>query len=334
MIISKIKVGNIIYYNLHAEQTVTDVYYSGSNIGINNEQLSKNTLERVATDFKQNNNKYDLILDFDNLNTIQNNLLPTLIEIKKSAKLFAFLNIQKRIIEKLGDKFINGRKNQEINGFYKIFYLTQKFTIEIKDGSRYFQKKFSSYLKKHSVKPKTINSSHFSSSVYISPYIDVKSMIADQNDFFVYSLYILALKIKAHWMKDLIKPILVCQNLNSAYIASILSSFLGLDILIFDKLGPINKLYSVLDKKVEENKPYLVVSDVVCLGTEVKIAKSLITFLGGKYLGNVTLIRIETLSPKDYDIDEIEQVFSVSRNNNPIKYKITTALDKKEKNEK
>ena len=159
--------------------------------------------------------------------------------------------------------------------------------------------------------------------------IDIKCMISKDKEFFIYAIYQLAIKMNNHWssLREKDKPTLICQNLNSSYIASILSSFLKLDILILDNLGPINKLYSTLDNKIEENKKYIVVSDVICLGTEIKIAKNLITFLGGKYVGNASIIRIQTLNPIDKTFDDAECVFTITKENNPFKYQIKTALN-------
>lgn len=128
---------------------------------------------------------------------------------------------------------------------------------------------------------------------------------------------------------DLIeKPILVCQSLNSSLIASILSNLLNLDILVLDKIGPINKLYSRLDKTIKI-KNYIIVSDLVCLGTEVKIVKNLIEFLGGQYLRNVALIKIETLNVSHINKKEATiAVFSINKGNNrSLNYKITTNLE-------
>ena len=105
-----------------------------------------------------------------------------------------------------------------------------------------------------------------------------------------------------------------------------------LDILIFDKIGPITKLYNKLEKHNFENRKYIVVSDLVCLGTEVKITKSLIEFSGGKYLGNVSLTKIETLTRDDLKLESVDRtisIFSISnRNNVDLNYYIYTNLKK------
>ena len=117
--------------------------------------------------------------------------------------------------------------------------------------------------------------------------------------------------------------------MNSAYIVSVLANLLKLDILILDKIGPINKIYNRLDKTISEDRKYIVVSDLVCLGTEVKIVKSLIQFMGGKFLGNVSIIKTETLSKADIKrFDATIAVFSINKSNNKeIGYNIKTDLE-------
>lgn len=120
--------------------------------------------------------------------------------------------------------------------------------------------------------------------------------------------------------------VLVCQNLNSSFIASILSSFLLIDLITLDHIGPINKVYNEIEKKFSSELEYIIVSDVVCLGTEVRIAKNLIEFSGGKYIGNVCIVRIMTMLEKDRYKDT-ESIFEISKDNNPLDFKILTALD-------
>lgn len=101
-----------------------------------------------------------------------------------------------------------------------------------------------------------------------------------------------------------------------------------LDVLILDQIGPINKLYRTLNQKIEENRSYIVVSDLVCLGTEVKITKSLIDYLGGKYCGNVSIVRTESILPEDKTLSNIETVFIINKDNyKELNYEIKTALN-------
>ena len=105
-----------------------------------------------------------------------------------------------------------------------------------------------------------------------------------------------------------------------------MSSFLKWDILSIDHIGPVNKVYSNIGNKITSDSEYIVISDVVCLGTEVRICKNIINYSGGKYIGNGSIVRINTLDGDQYK--NTVSVFNISKDNNPINYQIKTALSK------
>ena len=299
--------------------------------------MTLGTLKRIVEDFGDNNHT-EVILDFENVLDVQNNLNPVVSQLKINSKTLILLNVNFQIITKLGIDIFNNPNNKANSEFFELFIVSDTLSTVILKTEELFTNEFIKYLIKHSIDNEGYNKinnkipiisdfiPHISSSVYITKYIDVKRMISDDKAFFIYCLYKLSLIVRKQWLAK--KPTLVCQNLNSSYIASILSSFLKFDILVFDKLGPTNKIYSTLDNKIETDKEYLIVSDVVALGTEMKIAKSLITFLGGKYLGNISLIRIETLHPEVKQYGNTSSLFTISKDNNPIEYQILTELNK------
>src|SRR5690606_8207217 len=105
---------------------------------------------------------------------------------------------------------------------------------------------------------------HTSSFVYLTSYVDIKKFMSHEKQLLLFSIYKLAMKIKNEWNVEIDNdPILVCQSMNSSYIVSVLSSMLNLDILILDKIGPVNKLYNRLDKTISASRKYIVVSDMV-----------------------------------------------------------------------
>jgi len=327
MIISRIVKSDIVYYQLHAEQAVTATYIDEEGSGIFEEVLTLNTLERIVDDFKSFPG-YNLILDCQNLKSCQNNLKKKIKDFKDIAKSVVLTNAQKEIVEKLDLAIFSNPNNVEDGERFLCFYVSDKDDFAI-TNTTLFDDAFKESLIRYSTSDGEDPIYHESSSVYLSNYINIKKMISLDKNLFIYAIYKLAIKINEHWFKELNikKPTLICQNLNSSYVASILSGFLKLDVLILDKLGPINKLYSTLDNKIKENESYLVVSDVVCLGTEMKIAKNLITFLGGHYLGNVSIIRVETLLSETKKFNDTECVFTITRENNPTNFQILTALN-------
>jgi hypothetical protein len=340
MIISKIKISNCLYYHLHAEQTITSAFVDSGNIGISEQLVNETTLTKIIDDFRKEveDSPEVLVLNFENTNAIQNNQISKISELKSLNKNLILINVKKELIKELNLLSLFNNKNNIIDedNNYSVFncFETGKFQVSY-STQEIFKTHFLKLLKDNYTKPldgKEIY--HSSSSVYLSKWINIKKFISVDREFFLYAIYNLALKTYQKWFKNLnpldneSKPILVCQNLNSSYITSILSTLLRTDILILDQIGPINKMYSTLDSKIENNKKYIVVSDLVCLGTEIKIAKSLIEFLGGKYLGNVSIVRIQTIDPIYRSFDDAECVFVVDKESNKeIGYKISTALD-------
>ncbi len=339
MIISKIILDDCLYYHLHAEQTITAAFAEGRDLGILENEVTKVTFEKIIKDYNSINSKKprNLILNFEGVEAIQNNLLPKISEIRKLNPNLVFINIKSSLIKELGlDNLFNNSNNQiDGDGNFDDIYVSETLKLEYyKTINEIFEKKFLELLIYEYIDDISIDQSfHSSSSIYLHRWININNFISNDKPFFIYAIYQLAIKTYTKWknlfqIDESYKPILVCQNLNSSYISSILSNLLKTDILILDQIGPINKMYSTLDSKIENNKNYLVVSDLVCLGTEVKIAKSLIEFLGGNYLGNISIIRIQTIDPKHEPFRKSECVFTVDRSNNEdIGYVIITDLD-------
>lgn len=333
MIISKLITENYIYVNLHAEQVITANYLESSRDGIFVAELNLTTLNKVVTELLNETDKRDvLLLDFKFLAFLQPNLKSLFIDLKNGGYKIILLNIESKIIEDNGFGIVTNTNNELEGTTYKKFYFYDgeessvlPFELDINNA---FYEKFKKILIANKCTEENIK--HTSSFVYISSYIDIKKIITFEREFILYAIYKLAIKISEEYIIDKsTPPKLVCQSLNGSFIASILSTYLNLDIVIFDKIGPVNKLYSRLNKVIEEDCEYVVISDLVCLGTEVKIVRNLIHFLGGKYLGSIALIKVETLAKSHIDkIDTTTAVFSIRNSNNQeLGYKIYTNLE-------
>lgn len=339
MIISKLIAQDYIYINLHAEQVITANYLESSRDGISVRELNLTTVQNVMEDLQQNNHEdlpKVLVLDFKLLAFIQPNIKSNFIELKKNYELI-FVNIENKIIEDIGFDSLTNPNNLLEGSIYNRFFVFDENKAEVVslkiEEERLFEETFKEILKKYKVQDN--NERHTSSFVYISSYIDIKKIITCERNLILFAIYKLALKISSEYIQNnegnSIK--LVCQSLNGAFITSILSTYLNLDVVIFDKIGPINKLYSRLNKVIEDNAKYVVISDLVCLGTEVKIVKNLIQFLGGKYLGSISLIKVETLKTIKKE-DMTTAIFSINRKNNKeLGYSIYTNLEDIDKNE-
>lgn len=359
MIVSKLYTEHFIYYNLHCEEVITSNFINDIDLGIFCDRLSSETVKRVVADIEQEpeatQNK-NIAFDFDKIEATQPNLKTEFNGLRAKGYNIVFTNITLEVIEDFGYNILNHqsnitgelefldkdtssiRKKEGYKRFYynedqNNFYPIEKNIQEV--FKEYFKVKLEPYSEEH-------DKEHTSSFVYLKSYINLKKFISHEKDLYIYSVYLLACKILKEWKKkgyipfyrpQMVPkpdtPVLVCQSMNSAYIVSILSNLLKLDVLILDKIGPINKLYSSLNKNIVENRNYIVVSDLVCLGTEVKIVKNIIQFLGGTYLGNVSLIKTETLRKKDIKRkDATIAIFSIDRTNNKfLRYHIKTDLE-------
>ncbi len=327
---TKIKFENAFYFHLHAEEVIMSCI--DSNLSLSNiTQLRHITLESVSNSIPSDS-KHTVILDFNNLVSVQYNTETIIQQIRTKSINLILLNISGLLLEPLRVSILNNPKNiiNEHNVF-EVYYVSETYSDSIPNYKEVFEMEFESHLIKHTKDTGFIF--HNSSSVYINKYIDIKSFISYERKFFLVCIYFLSLQIKNLYEENsnsnTEKPWLVCQNLNSSLLTSVLSSILKWDLIILDKIGPINNLYANLNNVILPDKNYLVISDVICLGTEVKITKNLITYLGGNYIGNVSLVRVATLKEEDKYKNAIS-LYNINKLNNKIDLKISTSLNYEE----
>ncbi|WP_433780464.1 hypothetical protein [Flavobacterium anhuiense] len=337
MLISKIIHGDSIYFNLHAEQTISSSYFAAE-IGLYATELFDSTLSRINTDLDEieNSIKFILYLDFERIENAGKNLFDDLSSMRSKVKTLIFINLKQNILNQLSlsEDFLNNPNNHKVDEddkFAMFYFGNESVTEKYLDSKALFEGRLLEFIMHFNTGEKDKLFLHESSSVYLTSYIDIKKMISEDTSFMMFCLYHLSIKIKDSWIENNNdKPVLVCQNLNSSFISSVLSNFLQLDIMILDHVGPVNTHYSSLNSKIEEGKKYIIVSDVVCLGTEVKITKNIISFLGGRVIGNVSIVKLDTLLEKDIEYEKIKNisVFNINHtNNSKVNFKIKTAID-------
>jgi hypothetical protein len=304
MIISRLNCDNITFLNLHAEQSFEGAFGSFldkdiQQAGIFQNALSKSTIDNIVNEISERPILTDSIcFDFNGIELLQVNQDISFVEQiinKLSEKNILFTNIRKEIAISLGySDFV--KTETEIQN---ITIKNNNISIPLLSTKQAFESVFHDTLKSKYLDDKV--KFHKSSPVYINKFIDLKKFITYDQKLFIYSLYFLSIlmteqKETRDWYikKGEKEIVLFSQNMNSSYISSILSHYLQLDVTLIDHVGPINKLYSSFDKRIDRNKKYLVVADVVCLGTEAKISKNIIEFSGAEYIGNVSIVRINT----------------------------------------
>lgn len=357
MICSYLKNNDVGFICLHAEQAYTHISESALNsieletsrgsdrapdylgAAIHTKELTITTIVKLKKYFNCLNvdlPKY-ILLDFESISFIQKNLKTPLKELsvflnEKNSEMI-LLNISKEIQSSDGIsdlkyleeyKVLNQDSEEQFDNLsYDSIQKIRNELIIKKKGEKLissFEEQDPPYL-------------HESSSVYLTQYFNFKKFIGEDH-FVYYCLYKLALKMLEQnnfhsWaITPYSKVALFCQTLNSSFIGSILADLLGVDIYLVDHLGPINKIYtSKLHSELNIKYSYIVISDVLCLGTEVKNSKSIIEFFGARYLGNVAFLRLESRKEKDIDFKDIEFFYRINKDYNPVNYKIITDLD-------
>ena len=289
MIRAKIHNEDTVIFDLHAEQVFLNIgKVSRIKEGIFIKHLSNKPLDALKEHINEVT-QTNIYLDFSNLKSVQNNLKNIFLSILKTIlgndKNFFIVNINETIKKQL--------KLEEIFNELEIDYdkvnesdeiLTLNKNEIIKNYEEFKKNLFESKLVELLIKnTPNYNKIHSSSPIRLPKYINIKGLIHEKS-FFYYCLYILGLNIsKSFFQKNSKKVIFFCQTLNGAFIGSFLSELFNVDIIFLDHIGPINKLYGPsLSNRIEPGRKYVVISDVVCLGTELQIAKNIINYRGGE----------------------------------------------------
>jgi len=278
-----------------------------------------------------------ILIDFESISFIQKNLkiplkeLSVLINDKNSEMILINISKEMQSSDRISDlKYLEEYKTLNQDSEERLCDLTYDLILKIRN-ELFIIKKEEKLISSFEVQDPPYL--HESSSVYLNQYFNFKRFIGEDH-FVYYCLYELALKMleqnNSHsWaITPYSKTALFCQTLNSSFIGSVLADLLGVDIYLVDHLGPINKTYtSKLHSELNIKYSYIVISDVLCLGTEVKNSKSIIEFFGSRYLGNVAFLRLESRKEKDIDFKDIEFFYRINKYYNPVNYKIITDLD-------
>lgn len=167
--------------------------------------------------------------------------------------------------------------------FFRRLLLTRFFYYDIKNNSQYsFEEGNLKYLE--------------SSNVYVNKYINIKSLFLNYNYMI---LVVRGLKelVKTKFKSDLSDAILLGVSNNGIILANLLSYELQIPVRSLNRLGPVY----CLDKKTDRNNlfnnnnKYILISDVVCMGGEYKMAKGIVDILGSKLLGGICVVKIRDI---------------------------------------
>jgi len=316
--------------------------------GVFGQRLTITTINKLFNFIKDANLQPNyIVFDFNRLVSVQKNIFQlfhkTIELIVDQNKTLLLINISENIFELLKlDSLID---HQKILSKKEAYLYSKNNEIKESDFDDLTESVINELFERTLLEETGLNLSEEepelnpSSSVYINKYVNVKNLL-NKDKFFAYCIYKLALQmirpngrdwsIMNDFESEKEKISLFFQTLNGAFIASSLCDLLHVDTCFVDHIGPINKLYNIyFGKRITRGKRYIVVADVVCLGTEVKIAKSLIEHSGGHYLGNVSIIRSKTLKEKDRKFTDVASLFEINIETNAkynLNYKIMADL--------
>ncbi|MFH1119502.1 MAG: hypothetical protein V1775_06730 [Bacteroidota bacterium] len=317
-------------------------------VGVFGKKLTITTLNKLLK-YLQNINIQStyLVVSLNRLDYVQKNIYPKLhdsiIQMTQKGKSVILTNISESVFEQLKLSSLADINKQLIKKDCYIFSTIPNFSVtEFDDlNDELIEDLFEiTLIKETGLSSNALDQElNPSSSVYISKFVNAKNLL-NNDTFFSYCIYRLAIKmIHSNGRDWLVLPdydsaddkiSLFFQTLNGAYIASTLSDLLQADTCFVDHIGPINKLYNTyFGERISFGKNYIVVADVVCLGTEVKIAKSLIQYNGGFYIGNVSIMRSKTLKDEDRKYTDVVTLFEINKANNEkykLNYKISADL--------
>ena len=341
-----------LYLSFHAEQVYQNFSFYGdgdytldSNLGYFCTELKIDTIERIKNEFALVDTGIikRIIIDCGNITESRNpksefdgliqyviNKKIALSIIRVGVKLYGDLNLKQYIQE------FNTIASEQNEKEYTDFFINQanfntknfdEFIFEL------FQKDFISRVRDKYLEPNPKKVSN-SSNVYLPRYINLKPFIEDR-EFSYFGLYLLCKKAinesiipKLNKRDTPRKTILFFQSLNGAYLASIFSKLALIDMAYIDHVGPINKIYrTILKNNFEFQNNYLIMSDVICMGTEEKIVKSLIEYENSFVIGNLAIVKIEPITGKTIK-EKACSLFILSKENNElIGYKINTDFE-------
>ena len=127
-----------------------------------------------------------------------------------------------------------------------------------------------------------------SSGVLGNKYIDIKRMFYSPSHYYLVLIKMAGTIITR--FPDFDK--LICSSFNGAIISTILGQLLNKEVLYIMKLGPnLSFRDKELIYRIEKGKKYLYIGDVVCIGTEVKMAKTLVKLNNSEIIGGVVVVR-------------------------------------------
>ena len=144
-----------------------------------------------------------------------------------------------------------------------------------------------------------------SSNLYANKYINIKNIFTEQNINYLVLLQMFNL-ISEHIDENHYDK-LVCVSLNGAVIATLIGQIVNKEVIYLMNLGPN---LNIRDKesltKIKVKGRYLFVADMLCTGTELKIAETILNYRNANIVGAVVVaqyLKAMSSMPVHYILD-------------------------------
>ncbi len=172
---------------------------------------------------------------------------------------------------------------------------------------------------KHYLKNNSIPGPQYleSSNIWSNMYINIKKTFVDTEvfNFFIYEMCNL---IMTNFDKNKDFNYLVCASNNGAALATIIGQVLNIEVLYLMNLGPHLTLRDrEFINKIKKDKKYLFVFDFICLGTELKMAKTIVRIKKADVVGAVGVAKF--LAPSKMSVLALADLY----NDDKVKYEVT-----------
>lgn len=341
------------YINMHSEQSykgyqnkefLDENYLANISYGIYSNELTESTvkeLEEFIITLKEKGNIKKLILDFQKLEKVQKNLEKQLNNCKDQIIALGInlivMNVSMEIARVFNDE--NGHfeyiEDKKFILAYSISELEEiKGELENDKTIIYsLVKEIENYGLISMIEKCSVDGEFTleSSPVVTTKYINIKKCIETIN-YFPYYIYKLALdmitkKLVSNNPKENRDIRLLCHTLNGSYISGLLAKLLCIDLSFLDHLGPKNKIYNTfLENKFDKRKRYVIVTDVICLKSELRAVRALLDYERACYSGAVTIVYCNTVGNREDDYNILSLLEINKQNNNKFNYFIKTDL--------
>jgi hypothetical protein len=173
-----------------------------------------------------------------------------------------------------------------------------------------------------------------SSNVELPKYINIKKFIEEREISFL-GIYLLCKKaiqqklipdydLESRRKLKINSPVLFFTSMAGSYLASLFAKIALLDIAFLDHLGPKTKIYRRSHKNLlKTEQAYLLIADVVCLGSEIERARAIIEHEGGKISGVLPVVFVKVTDSTSES--NVCPLFTLTKDNNTgIDYQIKT----------